>query len=75
VLVGLSVGWGDLYSYALIDQWIDITGLSPGSYRIYATANASHQFLESNYANNSTYADISLNADGSLTILGYGPSA
>jgi hypothetical protein len=36
VVMGLSVGWSDVYEYVLPFQWIDITGLPPGRYRLYA---------------------------------------
>src|SRR5262249_28303883 len=29
---GLSVGWADVYNANLADQWIDITGVAPGTY-------------------------------------------
>src|SRR5215210_2963742 len=40
VTVGLSVGWGDVYRYNLPDQYIDITGLGRGRYRLSGTADA-----------------------------------
>jgi hypothetical protein len=48
------VGWGDRYSYRLPDQYIDITGLGSGRYRLRATTDAAHQFQELDTANNVT---------------------
>jgi subtilase family serine protease len=36
------------------DQYIDITGLKSGRYRLQATADASNWFTESNESNNTT---------------------
>ena len=63
VTMGLSVGWGDKYRYSLPDQYIDITGLTSGSYRLQATADPEHWFLESNNNNNSTWVNIQLNGN------------
>ncbi len=72
--MGVSVGWGDRYSYRLPDQYIDITGLGSGRYRLRARADAAHQFQELDTANNVTWVDLQLNGN-ELRILGYGPSA
>jgi hypothetical protein len=71
---GLSIGWGDVYHASLPDQYINITGLGPGRYRLHATADPSHWFTEANESNNFTWVDIQLTGGG-LRILGYGPIA
>ena len=58
--MGLSVGWADHYAYLLPYQWIDITGLRPGNYRLRVRADAKMQFKESKEANNRTWAKIAL---------------
>jgi Lysyl oxidase len=63
VIMGLSVGWGDKYNYKLPDQYIDITELTSGRYRLQATADPQHWFLESNNSNNTTWVDIQLSGD------------
>ena len=74
VVMGLSVGWGDRYSASLATQYIDITGLGAGRYRLRATADANNWFLESNETDNSTWADMHLKGKGSsIRIIGYGP--
>ncbi len=78
VSMGLSVGWGDRYPWTLPDQYIDITGLANGQYRLIATADAQGLFVESNRANNSTWVDIAVTSRKSGTsvkILDYGPAA
>jgi hypothetical protein len=74
VTVGLSVGWGDRYSYNLVDQYIDATGLKAGKYRLNATADPNHWFAEQNISNNATWVDLKLTRND-VTVLAYGPSA
>ena len=74
VVMGLSVGWGDLYRYSLPDQYIDITGLGRGRYRLSGTADADNWFQESDESNNSTWVDIRIR-HGRAKVVGYGPAA
>jgi hypothetical protein len=75
VTMGLSVGWGDKYPYYLPDQYVDVTGLSAGRYRLLVTADALGWFAESNDANNVTWLDLQFKSRGQVRIVGYGPSA
>jgi hypothetical protein len=76
VTTGLSVGWGDVYYYTLPDQYIDITGLSPGRYRLKSEADKTNWFVESSESNNATWVDLELKAKGNgIRILSYGPHA
>ena len=78
VTMGLSVGWGDKYAWNLAGQYIDITNLSSGKYRLTATADPNHRFTETNVSNNATWVDIALTASRKnvrIKILGYGPAA
>jgi hypothetical protein len=56
VTEGLSVGWGDSYGANTNLQWIDITGLPNGKYRLDLSTNGSGWFLESNTTNNDAWA-------------------
>jgi hypothetical protein len=49
---GLQAGWGDTYSADLDCQWVDITGVPPGEYRLQVTLNPDHLFDEVSYDNN-----------------------
>jgi hypothetical protein len=75
--MGLSVGWGDTYPWELPDQYIDVTGLTAGRYRLLATADPDGLFVEANEANNVTWVDVQLHGKGpkSATVVGYGPAA
>ncbi len=76
VTMGVSVGWGDRYSYYLTNQWIDITGLNAGRYRLTVTADPSGWFIEKTTSNNATWVDLQINGKGSsVKVLAYGPAA
>ena len=79
VTMGLSRGWGDTYGVNTVGQYLDITGLADGRYRLRVkadgdSADGSDRFLESDETNNSTWADLEITGD-TVTVLGYGPSA
>jgi hypothetical protein len=75
VTTGLSVGWGDIYRSTLPDQYIDITNITAGRYRLLVTADKLGWFTESNESNNSTWVDLQFKGQGQPKILGYGPAA
>ncbi len=72
--MGLSVGWSDVYQYYLPFQWIDVTKLPAGRYRLRALADWRDKFRESREGNNYTWVDIKLRGN-SVRALDYGPSA
>jgi hypothetical protein len=74
VTTGLSVGWGDAYPAGIAFQWIDVTGLKSGRYRLRATADPANWFAESNEDNNSTWVNVRLTRSG-VKVLVYGPVA
>jgi hypothetical protein len=74
VTMGISVGWGDAYYWNLPDQFVDITGLGSGRYRLVVTADAFDYFLESDGSNNTTWVDLQLKGSGAPRIVGSGPS-
>jgi Lysyl oxidase len=55
-------------------QWIDITGLKSGRYRLTATADPAGWFLETSEANNATWLDLKLTGAG-VSALTRGPAA
>ena len=75
-VVGLSVGWGDLYPEALPEQRIDIEGLPAGRYRLRQVADPDNEFVELDETNNETWVDFDLTWSGdapSVTIGAHGP--
>jgi hypothetical protein len=71
--MGLSIGWGDAYYYDIAYQWVDITGLRNGRYRLNATADAQNWFRESDDSNNFTWTDLRLRGDATPRVIGQGP--
>lgn len=49
---GISVGWEDLYTKELPDQWIDITSLLPGEYWLESVVDPLDLILEVDETNN-----------------------
>lgn len=49
---GIQAGWSDLYGNALDCQWLDITGVAPGSYQIQVSLNPGRVFEEVSFENN-----------------------
>jgi Lysyl oxidase len=74
VRMGLSRGWGDRYGAGIVDQYIDVTGLTSGRYKLRATADADNWFSESNNSNNFTWVDIQISGT-SVSVIRYGPAA
>lgn len=76
VVMGLSTGWADTYPWSHGLQYIDITGLKAGRYRLQVTADENGWFQEANESNNVTWVDIRLHSKNGtrFTIVAYGPS-
>jgi hypothetical protein len=72
--MGLSAGWGDIYRSNLPDQYIDITGLVSGRYRLIARADADNWFQELDDSNNVSWVNIQIKGS-QVKVVRYGPSA
>jgi len=64
---GVSVGWEDVYSRSLPDQWIDITGLTPGDYWLESVVDPGNRVEEVDENNNVGYFKITI-APGQLPV-------
>lgn len=64
VTMGLSVGWGDVYSWSIAFQDIDITNLPDGHYTLTGCANSNLGVVESNYTDNCATQDLQLKGHG-----------
>lgn len=69
VTMGISVGYADDYQPLIANQWIDITGLPKGVYRLCAKVNPLDHWLESSTANNFVWHDLFINAKRSTVAL------
>lgn len=70
VRTGLSVGYGDDYPPDYAHQWMDITGLRRGVYRICTTIDPLNEFVEKHERNNQRWTDVRINiATGRVRVL------
>jgi len=51
---GISVGWRDVYTKDLPDQWIDVTAVPPGQYWLEGVVDPENHVEESDETNNAT---------------------
>lgn len=56
----IQAGWSDLYGNALDCQWLDVTGIAPGDYRLRVIANPGRAFEELSFENNVTEVPVSI---------------
>jgi Lysyl oxidase len=71
VMMGLSVGWGDIYVWSIPFQYVDVTGLIPGRYRLTERVNPSLG-LSADLSNNETWVDLRLTKNA-VRVEAYGP--
>lgn len=57
---GIQAGWSDLYGNTLDCQWLDITDVPPGDYRIRVTVNPGRVFEEVTRDNNSASVPLTI---------------
>ncbi len=55
---GIHAGWYDLYGRALDCQYVDITGVPAGTYRLRAQVNVERVVSESRYDDNETFMTV-----------------
>ena len=80
-ILGISIGYADVYGVGFEGQWADATGLPSGTYWLEVTVNpygdiAEGRVVESDYANNSTRILVDLlpgdyNDDGTVNAADY----
>lgn len=59
---GIQAGWSDLYGNALDCQWLDITDIAPGEYRLRVRLNPGHAFQEVSFGNNDATIPVTIPA-------------
>ena len=57
---GISVGWADEYSTALDGQFVDVTGISSGTYVLEEEVNAHRLYKETDYNNNRAWVQVTI---------------
>ncbi|MGH9247603.1 MAG: lysyl oxidase family protein [Acidimicrobiales bacterium] len=69
---GLRVGMGDTYSSGLPDQFIDITGVPDGTYRVVSISDPANRLRELDDANNAASVDVEIIGKEVMVIPGSG---
>lgn len=59
---GIQPGWSDLYGNTLDCQWLDITGVPAGDYKIQVTLNPNREFEEVTLDNNTATVPVTIPA-------------
>ena len=75
--MGLSPGWNDTYRMGLRGQWIDVTDVPDGKYRLFTEVDPQGWFQEASTRNNRTWIDIDLERSSlglAAPTIGTGPS-
>lgn len=60
LLAGISVGWADLYSRFLDEQWVDVTGLPAGEYTLEVEVDPDRLLREATRDNNIAALQVTL---------------
>lgn len=63
---GISVGWADVYTATLADQWIDVTDVPDGEYWLEIVIDPEDRLREADETNNVVRVRVSLGAGGEL---------
>jgi hypothetical protein len=57
---GLTAGWADVYSRTLPCQWIDVTGLAPGTYTLRVRINPEASLPDADLTNNVYLREVTI---------------
>lgn len=71
---GLSVGWADIYSKSLVDQWIDVTDVPDGEYWLESVVDPQDHVLESDESNNVARIKVTIGAPAPINPDPYEPN-
>jgi Lysyl oxidase len=61
---GLQAHWASVCDAATPCQWVDVSALAPGAYRLRVRVNASRAVTEANLCNNEEVVDVTLPPEG-----------
>lgn len=61
-ILGISVGWGDVYGTGQPGQWVEVTDLTPGQYWLEMIVDPLNRIVESDETNNTARILINLGA-------------
>jgi hypothetical protein len=70
--MGISPGWGDIYRYDVRYQWVDITGLPNGEYKLKVVIDpplaSGGQFIEADDSNNRAWAKLRISGSSVVVL-------
>ncbi len=55
---GITAGWADVYGSHLDCQWLDVTGVAPGTYWLRVSVDTIDQFPETDEGDNSDQVQV-----------------
>ncbi len=67
-IVGLSVGWGDVYRWQRPGQYVEFAGLGNGRYVVHAQVDEKNNVIESDETDNISYAYIEVQGETITTL-------
>jgi hypothetical protein len=59
---GISVGWSDVYNLGLFGQWVEITGVPPGTYQLEVEIDPQNLIQEEDETNNIARTNVNIPA-------------
>jgi hypothetical protein len=71
---GIQAGWSDVYGSGLPCQWVDVTGIAPGDYKLRVRVNYDHMLGETDYTNNDALVDVTIPAETCTGCRAYDPA-
>lgn len=66
---GIQAGWSDVYERNLDCQYIDVTDVAPGTYRIHVEVNISRGIEETRYDDNAVDVEINITPQGDAGVV------
>jgi hypothetical protein len=60
---GIQAGWSDVYGSELDCQWVDVTDVPPGDYKLKLSVNFARVLGESDFTNNEALVDVTIAPD------------
>lgn len=65
---GTQVGWTDVYAADVPCQWIDVTDVVPGKYRLQVRLNTAHRLPETRHDNNDAVVTVTVPAANAFVV-------
>jgi hypothetical protein len=73
-MMGIDTGWADFYHYTSAWQWVDLTGVPAGEYRLTVRLARRWRF-DADYSHSSTWVDFAWNGVDTAVVTRTDPKA